>query len=322
MVELKAEGTPDQRMAGVRLKVTARSWTAAELKGLPGGGSLLVEVESDGPVRLALVPASQRAALPDPAETLFSRKMQSRLVVEAALPAPGDYLLLADNRENDSARNLVLTLIGKAAAPLPAPKPETDLAGQLAELVSRLDSAFEMAGLTIVADPQAAAGLARSGNRIVLGGDCDRALVKAYGGNTEMARDALLFALLHAVAQNWLAGGRGNTVLPEQLAAALMILFNQLEAATRQAQHLASGNAQPLDLSGLDREAGDPLHPVTARSVARRLRDPQALLTAMQGPLLKRMRPATLRRLLSEQPAWANPGLVQRALDAATGGQD
>ncbi len=302
---LKAEG--DDRERTSRLRVAAGNWTGAALRGLPLGDSLRIEAQSDGPLRLALADAESHDSFPGPIDALFDRQVEAAMAAEITLPRSEDHILIADNRSGTAPREVLLALRGRtqdAAPPLPLPH-------QLKVLQTQLDAAFDLDGLTLRLDDPGPPRPRVIGRELVVG----QALIAQLTADlpdAEATRGAILFAIIHALASDLLLRRGPASILPEHLAAALMVLFNQIGAARRQAAYFATEGAAPSMVP--DSAPGpDPFAPTTARAVHRRLKDPQALLTAMQDILLARMRPATLDRLQRESPAWADPRRVAAA---------
>lgn len=304
---LKAEGNDRERTSRLRLQVAAGNWTGAALHGLPLGGSLRIEAESDGPLRLLLADAAGHENFPGPIDALFDRQIEVSMVAEITLPRSEDYVLIADNRSGTAPRDVLLALRGRAqdaGPPLPLPD-------QFKVLQTQLDAAFHLDGLTLRLDDPGPPRPQVIGRELVVG----QAFITRLGAeppDAETSRGAILFAIMYALANGLFLRAGPASVAPEHLAAALMILFNQIGSARRQAAYFAAEGAAPPALPDSD-GGNDPFAPETARAVLRQLKDPQALLTAMQDILLARMRPATLDRLLRESPAWADPRRVAAA---------
>lgn len=304
---LTATGDDRERISRLRLQVAAGNWTGAALQGLPLGGSLRIEAQSDGPLRLLLADATEHASFPGPIDTLFDRQIDASMVAEITLPRSDDYVLIADNRSGDTPRDVLLALRGRTQeAALPRPLPD-----QFKVLQTQLDAAFDLEGLTLRLDDPGPPRPQVIGREIVVG----QAFMTQLGADLpdpETTRGAILFAIMYAISNGLFLRRGFSPHLPEHLAAALMILFNQLASVQRQAAYFAAGGTAPPALP--DCVLGnDPFAPSTARSVLRRLKEPQALLTAMQDILLARMRPAALERLHRESPAWADPARVAAA---------
>lgn len=310
--QISAQGDERERSAAIRLLVCANNWTGAELRSLPRGGSIRIEVETDGPVRLLLADAAGYASFPDIEMALFDRRIEGSAVAEISLPRSGDYYLIADNRGSDDAREVTLALRGRshdAHQTMPLPR-------QFEVLQRQMDSAFDLRGLTLqLADP----GPERpttTGRKLVVGRDFIR-FIETELPDERAARGAILFAILHGVAADWLADEAVPVSVPtEHLAAALMILFNQIDGARRQAEHFA---ARATPNGPLADAAADPLSAEVARSVQQRLTDPQTLLRDMQTVFLPRMRPEMLDQLRMQTPGWADPRNIDAALSSHRG---
>ena len=312
---IAARGNEREKAAAVRLLVPALSWTGAELRSLPAGGTMQIEAQSDGPVRLVMADDASYRAFPDIDAAIFDRQIASSMTAEFTLPRGGDYFLIADNRTGTTPREVLLGLRGKQRDPHDG----MDLAGQLSVLQQRMEATFDLRGLTLVFDTPGPPAPIRAGRKLIVGSDFV-AQLEAATSDRLVVRGAVLFTIMHEVASDWLATSAGPpTVLPEHLAAALMILFNQLDSARRQAAHFAARPALPDALSRAIAEPGHPLSPAIAGAVRRRLDAPQSLLRDVAEPVLARMRTATLEQLNAEAPEWADPGRVATALDARAG---
>jgi len=308
--KITAEGDDREKTAAIRLIVSANSWTGAELRSLPRGGSIRIEVQSDGPVRLLMADAESYKSFPDIEKTLFDRQIERSFVADITLPLSGDYYLIADNRSGNSPREVLLGLRGRAHDANEA----MEFSRQFEVLQRQMDAAFDLRGLTLQLVDSGPVRPSITERRLVVGRHFIH-LIEAELPDEKTAKGAILFAIMHAIASDWLAADRlPASVLPEHLATALMILFNQIDSARRQADHFAARGTtigpQPPAGAG----PADPLSTVTARSVQQRLKDPQSLLREMQEAILPRMRPEMLEQLRRDAPRWADQEKVAAAL--------
>ena len=309
-LQIAAQGDHRERSASVRLVAPADSWTGAELRSLPCGGSIRIEAQSNGPVRLLMTDADSYASFPDVKAPLFDRRIEYSTIAEISLPQSGDYYLIADNRRGDSAREVLLALHGRSHDVhdvLP-------LTRQFEELRRQMDSAFDLRGLDLqLADPGPELP-AITGRRLIVGRDFIRR-VEAELPDERAARGAILFAILHAVAADWLVTETApEPAATRHLAAALMVLFNQIDGARSQAAHFAERLASDSAVAPDKKDPTNPFSAAAARSVLHRLKDPQTLLRDMQGFVLPRMRPEMLEQLRRQTPGWADPQAVDAAL--------
>ena len=310
---ISATGDTREKAAALRLMVAARNWTGAELRSLPAGGNIRIEAQSDGPMRLLMADADSYSTFPDIETPLFDRQFEQSMVADITLPRGGDYFLIADNRTGETPRELVFALRGRAYDS----EQGLELPEQFLVMQKRLDDAFDLRGLRLTLAQPGPERPEIQGRALVVGHEFITA-IEAELPDDATARGAILFAMLHAVAMDWLIADHAEgKVLPEHLAAALMILFNQLDGARRQADYFASEpqpKAAELAQTGGKTAVMDPFSVATARMVQRRLKDPQTLLQDMQDVILPRLRPAMLDQLRKDAPKWADAGKVAAAI--------
>jgi hypothetical protein len=299
-----AAGDEHEKAAALRLKAAPGGWIGAALRGLPAGGELRLVAQATGPVTLHLLDAEDYRGFPHTRRSLLTRAVDGECVAEVTLPVGGDYYVVVDNRDGTSEPEVVLAF--RARAPRLAAGPE--LGDQLRAVANRIRHAFAIEGLELRIAPLGAARVAADGRAITLSREFVDRLGEALA-DRQMLRDALLFVIMHEIAGRW---PEGEPERPEDLAAALMILFNQLDALRQQAEAVAAlpAGAAP------DHPA---LRPQTASRVLARLEDPGALLSEQQDALLPMMTTATLRELQAVAPNWADPARVADALEATPG---
>ncbi len=307
---ITALGNNQEKTAAVRLLVPVQSWTGAKLQSLPGGGSMQIEAQTDGPVRLVMAASSSYKAFPNIGAAVFDRQIEGSLTAEVTLPRGGDYFLIADNRAGTTPRQVLLGLRGKVLGPHDG----MELVGQLSVLQRRMEETFDLRGLTLAYETPGPPAPIRIGRKLVVGSDFVAQLESAISDRL-VVRGAVLFTIMHGIASDWLdAKSDLPTILPEHLAAALMILFNQLESARRQAAYFSARPVLPETLARAFAEQNHPLSPAIESLVKRRLDAPQTLLRDVAEPILARMRMAALEQLRVKAPDWADPARVAAAV--------
>jgi hypothetical protein len=294
-----AAGDKHEKAAALRLKAAPAGWIGAALRGLPAGGNLRLEAQTDGPVTLHLLDSDDYRGFPNSGRSLLTRAMDGDCVAELSLPSSGDYYVVIDNRDGATEREVALAFRARA----PQLSAGLELGDQLGALANRIRHAFALDGLELRLAPLGAPRVAAEGRVITL----SREFVDHLGAalaDPSLHRDALLFVIMHEIARHWPEGEPGRI---EDLAAALMIVFNQLDGLRRQAEAVVALPA-----------GATPEHPAllkkTARRVLARLAKPGALLREQQHRLLPVMTRATLHELQAVAPDWADPARVDDLL--------
>lgn len=296
-----ADAGEAERSASLRLEAQAGTWTGARLRGLPAAGSLALRVTSDGQVSVLLLDPRDYQQFPQVEQPLFRGSTPDRLGVEVSLRQGGDYYLIVDNREGGEARAVTVEL----TATLPEPGAAPDIHAQLDHIRAQLDRAFIVEPPRLQAARCGQAELLRQDDTITICAEFGQLLLDTLGERST-AQGALLFALLREMASallaQWGHPAESDDLASDQLATVLMVMFNQEQAAHRQAAAFAAlGERAPAGGPLLDAER--------ARSILAWLAGPE-LVQEWQQVLVPHMESALLRRLQAEPPIWARPELA------------
>lgn len=298
-----ATGTAEEKSASVRLHVPAGVWTGTRLQGLPGGGSLRIEVTTDGPISVRLLDEEDYQAFPEGDRALFRGDARQRLGFEVTLPTSGDYYIIADNRDGISEREVVVAMVARSRQLSASP----ELGEQLQVLARRVDQVFDLGGLELRLEVCGRSEIITRDSHVTVCTEYVELLIHELGDRS-LARDALLYTVLYELGRK-LNPPQGSatsaTADSTDMAAALMILFNQTDAARNQARHFAAFRAPETPLGRLIAAPDHPLNPAVARKLLDRLEDPDALVMGLQDLLLPRMRTEVLEALHERPPQWA-----------------
>jgi hypothetical protein len=307
MTNLAASGNADEKSATIRLEVIAGSWTGARLQGLPAGGSLRLNVTTSGPITILLLGEEDYRAFPGRERPLFKGSADNRIGFEAALPESGDYYVIADNRQGAEPREVTVAMVARS----PQTSGGLELGEQLQVLSRRIAQVFDLGGLEMRVEHCDRPDVVSDHGRVTVCLEYIELLVRETG-DRQVARDGLLFTLLHEVARQ-LFRQQGQDSAGDQdlggLAGALMVIFNQEDAARNQAGHFAAAQTDGA-LGRVTASPGHPLNPATARDLLNRLDDPTALVRGFQETFLPRMRTAVLEQLRAHAPGWVEPDRV------------
>lgn len=103
--------TASQSMA-TRTAVPAGEWQAIKMRGLPGGASLEVQLETDGQLKVFIVDEAQFRRLAGGGEALFASQFSDGLQFRLRIPASADYFLVLDNRQGETSRQVSVGITG------------------------------------------------------------------------------------------------------------------------------------------------------------------------------------------------------------------
>lgn len=316
---------PQEKSVSVESSVAAGDWTGARLRNLPAGASLRIQITTEGEFAVLLLDGAGYQRFPEVDSSLFRGRVHERIEFTASIPEAGDYYLIIDNRDGDTQRDFTLT--ARAARGDNGGSGERGarpLDEQLARIAALLERVFVFDALDMRAVRCADGGSGGSGapdDAVVVCVEYARKLLATLE-DEERAEHALLFATLHQAAsvllRQWGYPFYDDEDVADELAAVLMILFQQTDVLRSHAQYIASlapGSAAARELA---KESPPALSAARARSLldllqdAERLARWQALLIPhMQTGFLRKMQersaPARTQALIDEELARREP---------------
>jgi hypothetical protein len=314
---------------GRRVEIPAGDWQALRVVDLPAGALLGVEVETDGPLHVAVVTAEDYARYPEPEAPLFEASLERRLGFRVRAEKTGHHYVVLDNRAGEEPREVRLEVEATRGEAAPGAQGPTasdlpsadDTEARLSRFQDQLREFFVFAPFPIEIETCGRAeALTREGG-VVLCRELAGFLGDAFDGDRERAQDMLLFSLFHEVGhvllQQWESPFYDHEDAADEFATATMILLGQGE---RLAVPVAF-----LDAGGFERDASTeerrrhtaPAH--RARNIASWARDPVALLRKWQPLLVPHMQTSALEKIREAEPAWADVPRVEAELAQRAG---
>ncbi len=320
---LLAPGPTNAKTLATDLQVNAGKWSLVRLRQVPRNGQLDVTVRSDGVISLMLVePASDstdETALSGDATVLHRSEVSGEGSFALTIPRTGDYYLILDNRTGQVPRAVHVTASVSDGAASGAPANSTT-PGTLPHAISSLEAKLRLA---FVFDEMqidvSACGHANaySGPKRVLICAEHIARLKDELGETQKVRDALLFTLLHEIGhvmlRQWSYPFYDNEEVADEIATAIMVMFNESRAVRTQAKYFATIPSQP---EADKKQVLDDRHPLSvqrARNILGWLDDPD-FVSKWQTVLVPHMQTTLLETLAKSPQPWTSPDLVAQEL--------
>jgi len=254
------------------------------------------------------------------AKVLYRAEVQDEAKFEFTIPETGDYHLVLDNRAGTSIRSVHVSasvteiMAGENSAPDTA-KPGT-VPYAIASLKAKLRLAFIFDELQIDVGACGHAN-AYSGPKRVLICVEHIARLKDELGETQKVRDALLFTLLHEIGhvmlRQWSYPFYDNEEVADEIATAIMVMFNEAAAVRTQAAYFAEIPSQSEADKKLVIDDRHPLSVQRARNILRWLDDPD-FLKKWQTVLVPHMQTTLLETLARKPQPWSSLELVEQEL--------
>lgn len=101
-----------QQSIATTTAVEAKRWQAIRLTNLPEGGSLRIQLETDGLLRLFLVLSEEFDKLPNAARPLMASETHRHVDLTLRIPESSDYYLVLDNRQGREKRQVSIGITG------------------------------------------------------------------------------------------------------------------------------------------------------------------------------------------------------------------
>jgi putative metallopeptidase DUF4344 len=306
------------KQATFTVDVPPGRWKALRVQQLPKEALVAVEVQSTGQVAVAFArhDASSARSLAS-LRPLFHSLVDNRLAFSVTIPAPGDYVVVLDNRAAAEPRTITVTVRatpGNQEGALPPQLSEVER--QLSEIERQLTRLFIFEPFPIRVQrcgiPQAFSG--PSG--IILCQEFGKKLLTTLGDKTK-ASDTLLFTLFHELGhmllQQWQYPFFANEEVADEFATALLVMLGQQERVRVATEFLAANPSMAEALAKVYRDDRHPLSVQRARNILRWLRDPQ-LVHKWQKIFVPHMHTVMLKQLERQPTAWTDPALVAQEL--------
>jgi hypothetical protein len=297
----------DQQSSTFRMSVQAGQWSSAALRALPRGGSLSVDVATDGPVEVLLFDDSGYKAFPGLNAPLVQAETADNYGFKLVLPESGDFFLVADNRGSEEARLLVVRIT--AAAPgsgSMTAEDYRDTANQMLAMVEEgLRKVFLMEDVNLMTQPCGSTRTFADSQDIVVCLEYAMALLLTVE-QKEAASPAMMFNIFQRLAEIFLArsdDAEASVENVDELATALMVLLGYREKAEIQARYFTEPeNAEALR----QRVAADDPRPLSSERAARieRLIADDDLMRRWQHVIVPNFQIESLTKLKNNPPQW------------------
>ncbi len=289
------------------------------LSQLPRHAVISIQVQSDGPLLVTLLTQQDFQNPAGPQRPLFQGEAAESLRFSATIPESGEYYVRLENKKDAPVRSVTVSVTGEAShADVQRSTVERLKASErtLKLFQTRLNLAlmFKPVPIKIRACP-AASSFARGDTLILCAAYVQR--LHATLSESQQAADALLFALyhemVHVLLTQWAHPDAAREETADELATALMVMFDQGAKARHQAE-VWEGKGSVTD-EFVQAFSQDP-HVLT-RSRANAVRqwaDEAGLVAKWQPVLVPHMQTALLERLTREPQAWSQPELINQEL--------
>lgn len=300
------------------LDVDAGKTSAMRFRNAPAAGHLSVTVRADGPVGVIFLAEREIGKAPGRVRALYRGEARDSLRFAVTLPAAGNYLLIADNREGNAPRSVSVQAVVELASVNAGAKQVIEKA--FAAMQKRLKSAFEFDAQRMEIVPCGRANAYSRQNVILV---CDEYLyiLNARLRDRGQFRDVLLFTILHelghALLRQWGYPFYDNEEIADEFATAVLVMFNEKAAARHQAAFFAS---LPADMEIANKAGHFDRHPVSvqrARNILKWL-DDDAFARKWQTIFVPHMQTAALEQLLARPAAWTDTGRIRNELSRRT----
>lgn len=308
-----------ERSADVRAEVAAGETYTARLGSLPKAAKLSIHVDSDAPVGVLLLDETDYRGFPDLEGPLFRGRMAGEHRFSLQAPAPGDYFLVIDNREGDSARAFMLAV----TASFDSSSVGDELEGRLERVHAQLDR-FEQNLRKLFVFDELDFRIGRCGTANTFAQKdtvhiCAELAGRLLSGtdDREQARDILLFAVLHefghVVLRQWDYPFHDNEEVADEFATVLLLMLEKGDQARSMVEYFAGLSPDEELARKRDRYDRHPLSVQRARNIGRWLDDPD-LVRRWQKVLVPHLQTGILQALARRPKDWTVPALVEEEL--------
>ncbi len=289
------------------------------LSGLPRQAMVSIQVQSDGPLSVALLTQQDFENPAGPRRPLFRGEAAASLTFSATIPEAGDYYLRFENKKDAPPRTVTVTVTGEAGRTDPRRVALERLKASertLKAFEARLNLAllFKPVPVKIRACPSATSFV--RGDTLILCAAYVQRLHTAYSEG-QQAADALLFAMYHEMAHvlltQWAHPQAAREETADELATALMVMF-ELGAKARSHGETweAKGSATDEFVQAFPQDPHVLTRPRAA--AVRQWADDAGLVSRWQPVLVPHMQTALLERLTQEPQPWTQPELIAQEL--------
>lgn len=289
------------------------------LSGLPRQAVVSIQVQSDGPLSVALLTQQDFQNPAGPRRPLFRGEAAASLTFSATIPETGYYYLRLENQKDAPPRAVTVTVTGEAGltdsrrAALERLKASERT---LKTFEARLNLAlvFKPVPIKIRACPSATS-FAR-GDTLILCAAFVQRLHTTYAEG-QQAADALLFAVYHEMAHvlltQWAHPQAAREETADELATALMVMF---ELGGKARSHADAWDAKGSVTDEFVQAFPHDPHVLTRLRAAavRQWVDDAGLVAKWQPVLVPHMQTALLERLAQDPQPWAQMDLVKQEL--------
>jgi hypothetical protein len=305
---------PKEQSASAETSVGAHAIHKSRLGNLPGGTLVTIGLESSGELAVLLVDKRDFTAFPDVERPVFRGSLTDKLKFSITTPASGEYFLIVDNREGGEARDFTLSVKASFDTTRVEAAVET-LQREFQKFEDNLRQFFVFDDMQIKIAKCGTSNVFNSGDTVILCTEIAEKLRKAV--DTDQARDALVFMLLHetghVLLQQWGYPFYANEELVDEFTTALLVMFQQGERARSQAELFKNFSPDQELALKRDRDDRHPLSVQRARNILGWVEDPE-LVRRWQKIFVPHMQTAVLEKLRQHPKDWADLALVDKEL--------
>jgi len=305
-------GTSEARTLATDVSLSAGKWSYIRLLNTPGNAQIDVKINSDGNISVFLL-GHDGNGKPAPVEQALHRiRASGAFAFSVNADDAGTYYLVLDNRTGSEQR-----LINASVNVLPGKATGKGTLGQaISSLKAKLRQAFVFNELQIDVRACGHANAYSGPTRVLICAEHIERLQKELV-ETPKVRDALLFTLLHEIGhvmlRQWSYPFYDNEEVADEIATAIMVMFNETAAVRTQAEYFATIPARPEADKKLMIDDRHPLSAQRARNILRWLGDP-AFLSKWQTVLVPHMQTTLLETLARTPQPWSSPVKINQEL--------
>lgn len=298
----------------VNVDVPAGEFKAVRLKNLPRGSFVAIEVKTDGEIEVVLTNTEDYKRFLDADRPLFRGWIDEKLTFSVSIPDTDNYFLIFYNRLGKRPRAVTTTIMASRDSP-----DEINAADNLLSKFERQLHGlfiFDSFPMGVVQCPKSQAF--DDGPGVILCAEYVQLLYKSLG-HKQKAQDAMSFSIFHEISRilltQWNHPGAAQKITADELAAVLMVMFNQKEKLAATIENFAQN---PSISKKLQQAIEDDRHPLTLQRAKRMeawLKDPRVILK-WQKFLVPHMQMALLKRLQAYPTEWTDRPAVEKELAA------
>jgi len=311
-----------ERSFDLGMSVEPYRWVGARLKNLKKGTLLKIDIKINGHAKFFLLNSANYANFPsaDPIP-LFSAKVQDKLFFSVSIPSSENYYLVIDNRQGKQKVSFKIHLDASldlsTTKAISSAKNGALINRQLSTLSTSLRKALIFNQLDIKLVKCGKPNAYSDETTVYLCIEYVKKLRQQFSDKSKI-QHVLFFTLMHEIGhvllRQWDYPFYDNEEVADEFASVIFIMFNQRKIIETQAKVFAN---IPSDPEYKVKQKKDSRHPISiqrARNLKRWLND-SSLLKKWQSIFIPHMQTAFLKRIIKQNPSWANKTLTNEEIN-------